>query len=128
MRPTPMTDTQQKAEAMEHGELTAAIYDRTGREIMQGDVLKVFHFTGRRNKQHYMYKQVVREVLLGKSRNPYWFLSHLDQREDDGYHLAKDGTHYPGYEIVQSVDACFEDRPRLLHALRTQDQGDSQHG
>ena len=31
----------------------SAAYDKTGREIMQGDILKVFHFVGRRNKRHY---------------------------------------------------------------------------
>jgi hypothetical protein len=87
-------------------------YDKTGREIMRGDILKVFHFTGRRRKRHYMYKQVIGERLLGKSQADYWFLSHLNQ-SDDGYHLAKDGTIYRDYEIVQSVDACFEDRPRI---------------
>lgn len=91
---------------------TGAIYDKTGREIMQGDVLKVFHFTDHRRKRHYMYKQVVCERLLGKNQNAYWYLSHLNQR-DDGYHLAKDGTIHRGYEIVQSIDCCFEDRPRL---------------
>lgn len=89
---------------------SGAIYDKTGREIMQGDVLKVFHFVGARNKRHYMYKQVVRE-RLGRQCH-YWFLSHLNQRDDDGYFLARDGTFYADYEIVQSVDARFEDRPR----------------
>jgi hypothetical protein len=90
----------------------SAIYDKTGREIMQGDVLKVFHFVGRRNKRYSMYKQVVGERLLGKNQNAYWYVSHLSQKEDDGYYLAKDGTHYDDYEIVQSVAADFEDRPR----------------
>ena len=98
-----------------------AIYDKTGREIMQGDVLKVFHFVGRRNKHHYMYKQVVREVRLGKNQNAYWYLSHLNQRDDDGYYLAKDGSHHSGYEIVQSVNADFEDRPRV-RALQAQQE------
>lgn len=90
----------------------SAIYDKTGREIMQGDVLKVFHFVGRRRKRHFMYKQVVGERLLGKDQNPYWRISHLNQRDDEGYLLAKDGTHYPDYEIVQSADARFDERPR----------------
>lgn len=87
-------------------------YDKTGREIMLGDVLKVFHFTGARGKRHYMYKQVIGERRLGARQAPYWFVGHLDQT-DDGYHLAKDGTIYRDCEIVQSVDACFEDRPRI---------------
>lgn len=89
---------------------SGAIYDKTGREIMLWDVLKVFHFTGARNKRHYMYKHVVGERVLG-SGNSYWFLSHLDPKED-GYLLAKDGTVYKDYEIVQGLD-YFPDRPRI---------------
>jgi hypothetical protein len=95
----------------------SAAYDKTGREIMQGDVLKVFHFVGARNKRHYMYKQVAGERLLGQRRAAYWFVSHLDQSAD-GYHLAKDGSIYRDSEIVQSVDARFEDRPRHTPAER----------
>lgn len=90
----------------------SAIYDKTGREIMQGDVLKVFHFVGCRGKRHYMYKQVVEERRLGANCNPYWFVSHLSQRYNDGYLLAKDGKIHRDTEIVQSIDARFEDRPR----------------
>ena len=90
----------------------SAIYDKNRREIMRGDIVKVFHFVGARRKRHYMYKQVVEERLLGKGQTPYWYLSHLSQREDDGYLLAKDGKVYADYEIVQSVDFAFEDRPR----------------
>jgi hypothetical protein len=93
------------------GEMT---YDKTGREIMQGDVLKVFHFVGARRKRHYMYKQVIEERRLGESQNAYWFISHLSQKEDDGYLLARDGKTHRDYEIVQSVDFCFEDRPRTV--------------
>lgn len=89
-----------------------AIYDKNRREIMQGDIVKVFHFVGARKKRHYMYKQVVGERLLGKRQSAYWYLSHLSQREDDGYVLAKDGQVYADYEIVQSIDFAFEDRPR----------------
>lgn len=88
-----------------------ATYDKTGREIMQGDILKVFHFIGARNKRHYMYKQVVEERRLGQRQTPYWWVSHLEQ-SDEGYHLAKDGTHLRDYEIVQSIDARFDHRPR----------------
>ncbi len=94
----------------------SAIYDKRGREIMQGDILKVFHYVGARNKRHYMYKQVVGERLLGQRQAAYWFVSHLEQREDSGYHLAKDGAHYRDYEIVQSIDARLEDRPRHFPA------------
>ena len=90
------------------------LYDKTGREILVGDVLKVFHFTGRRKKQHFMYKQVADTVRLGQGENssPYFFVAHLDM-SGDGYHLPRDGSHLPDYEIVQSIDARFEDRPRI---------------
>lgn len=58
-----------------------------------------------------MYKQVVEERLLGQRQSPYWFVSHLNQT-DDGYLIARDGKRMPDTEIVQSVDARFEDRPR----------------
>ena len=33
-------------------------FDKTGKQIREFDVLKVFHFTGSRLKKHYMYKWV----------------------------------------------------------------------
>ena len=61
-----------------------------------------------------MYKQVADTVRLGKGANssPYFFVAHLDM-SGDGYHLPRDGSHLPDYEIVQSIDASFEDRPRI---------------
>jgi hypothetical protein len=35
-------------------------YDKTGRKIEPGDVLKVFHFVCRRRRRHYMHKQALR--------------------------------------------------------------------
>lgn len=89
-----------------------AVYDATGREIMIGDVVKVYHFTAAlRRKRHYMYKQVTGERTW---ENGYTclFLSHLSMKEDDGYYLAKDGRCLADYEIVQSIDAHFDERPR----------------
>lgn len=34
-------------------------YDKNGQRIREYDLVKVFHFTGARNKKHYMYKWVV---------------------------------------------------------------------
>lgn len=92
-----------------------AAYDRTGREIMLGDVLKVFHFVGARKKRHYMFKQVVAERRLGGG-NPYWFVSHLSLNAA-GYHLPRDGRCHSDIEIVQSVDARFFERPRVTAGL-----------
>lgn len=84
--------------------------DKTGRQIEQGDILKVFHFTGRRNKRHYMYKQVTGFKTLG-SGTEYMMISHLELC-DSGYLERCDGRTLCEYEIVQSIDAKFESRSR----------------
>lgn len=90
------------------------LFDKTGREIMVGDILKVFHFIGRRRKRHYMYKQVLGVVCLrGGSPCRYLKLSHLNLNDSDYYHEHLDGRVLRDYEIVQSIDAQFEDRPRI---------------
>ena len=87
-------------------------YDKHGREIMIGDVVKIYHFTAAlRRKRHYMFKHVTGERVWPSG----WtclFLSHLTLKDDDGFYVAKDGKHYPDYEIVQSADAKFDERPR----------------
>ncbi|MGM4936262.1 hypothetical protein [Rhizobium sp. 768_B6_N1_8] len=89
----------------------AAIYDKTGRAIAVGDVLKVYHFTAAlRRKKHYMYKQVVANDNF-RDGTPVLRVSHLDL-SGDGYTLICDGSHLADYEIVQSIDCKHEDRPR----------------
>lgn len=92
----------------------SAIFDKTGREIMCGDILKVYHFiSAHRRKKYFMFKQVVGTAVLGIDRPSIYFrLSHLDL--GDGYYFQKiDGRHLTDYEIVQSANAPhFEDRPR----------------
>lgn len=86
------------------------IRDKTGRQIERGDILKVFHFTGHRNKRHYMYKQALGTKTLG-SGTEYMMFSHLEMKDD--YYLERcDGRALRDYEIVQSIDAKFEGRPR----------------
>jgi len=101
-------------------EAIAPVYDKTGREIMIGDVLKVYHFTGARRKRHYMYKQVIDQVTLGKAppnQGEYLFVSHLAMKErgqrDDGFHICLNGQILTDYEIVQGLDAYWQDRPRI---------------
>ncbi len=36
------------------------IYDKNGRQVFEGDLLKIFHFIGARRKKYYMYKIVVK--------------------------------------------------------------------
>ena len=41
--------------------LTGPFYDKTGREIIEGDLLKIFHFAARPHRRFiYMYRLVVR--------------------------------------------------------------------
>jgi hypothetical protein len=83
--------------------------DKTGRQIETGDVLKVYHFTGARRKRHYMYKQVMGIRRL--EHFDYAVIDHLDM--DTGHYLeCCDGRKLMDHEIVQSVDAKFEARPR----------------
>jgi hypothetical protein len=91
----------------------ANLYDAKGRPIMRGDILKVFHFIGARGKRHYMYKQALDTVMLGKSDPKPWLkISHLELTEEH-YHEREDGRTLCDYEIVQSKGADFiEDRPR----------------
>ncbi len=89
--------------------------DKTGRQIELGDILKVFHFIGRRNKHHYMYKQAMGIKTLG-SGTDYLMLSHLDLN-DEYYLECCDGRVLSDYEIVQSVDAQFLNRPRAVSGL-----------
>ena len=34
------------------------LYDEKGKELKDGQLVRVFHFTGARNKKNYMYKQI----------------------------------------------------------------------
>jgi len=94
----------------------AAIYDKHGREIMLGDVLKVFHFIGPRRKRYYMYKQVIGDFAVKGREMTAFRVSHLEPNTSgDGYLLLKDGRHLVDYEIVQGFGAdgvCFDDRPK----------------
>ena len=38
--------------------VSGVFFDKTGKQICEFDVLKVFHFIGARRKKHYMYKWV----------------------------------------------------------------------
>lgn len=99
------------------------IHDKTGRQIEIGDVLKVFHFVDYRNKRRYMYKQVTGTKTLG-SGTEYLVLSHLNM-SDEYYLEACDGQTLRAYEIVQSADAAFEDRPRRAPAPIPHDRPDT---
>lgn len=89
--------------------------DKTGRHIQPGDVLKVFHFVGARGKRHYLYKQAIR---YSKGRLQ---ISHLNRLNDvepweigKSYYSVGGNDHLHDYEIVQSVDAEWEKRPKSV--------------
>lgn len=104
------------------------VYDKTGREIMVGDVLRVFHFVGARwCMKYFMHKQVMRELTLGQAPDAsrYFFVSHLNLKSeterDSGYHIALDGSILADTEIVQGLD-WHHDRPSA--ALQQNDEGE----
>jgi len=84
--------------------------DKTGREILPGDTLKVFHFTGARRKRHYMYKYVKwcnKETMK---------LSHLNLKKET-YSLPMNGKLLTDCEIVQGYGedyVPFGDREKKL--------------
>jgi len=90
-------------------------YDKHGREIKVGDVLKVFHFVGARRKRHYMYKHVV-GTRPANDGGEFLVISHLNLKpldgRDAGYWIFQKGQVERDTEIVQSAGDYFEDRPR----------------
>lgn len=100
----------------------ADLFDKHGIPIERGDLLKVYHFTGRRRKRYYMYKQCLGLGTYRQGGTERMYFSHLnfvtETAERDGpYSEAPDGRVLADYEIVQSIDSAFERRPR--RAART---------
>lgn len=83
--------------------------DKTGRQIERGDVLKVYHFTGPRRKRYFMYKQAMGTRTINGT--DYAVMDHLDMNAEH-YLECCDGRTLPDYEIVQSIDAKYHERPR----------------
>lgn len=93
------------------GAIMANLFDKSGREIIVGDVLKVYHFTAAlRRKKHYMYKQVTGTRAF-RDGTVVLDVSHLDLTADT-YPLICDGSTLLDYEIVQDVAAKLYERPR----------------
>jgi len=85
--------------------MTRDIY---GREIMVGDLLKIFHYIGVRRQKHYMYKYV---LSVDTKRIT---LLHLNVA-GDYCNMLNDGEKHYDIEIVQGYGAdgvCFSDRPK----------------
>lgn len=77
------------------------IKDKKGIPIINGDILKIFHFVGRRNKKHYMYKY----VLSTNEPNNFYKIAHLPSTPSEfgkSYYYLKDEDQIEDdYEIVQ---------------------------
>ena len=99
------------------------LYDKNRRPIKVGDVVKVFHFIGKRNKKHYMYKYIYDKVTYPAGHTLYHIL-HLGSNPDEllkskYYEKDIDGIILEDYEIVQGIRTIdgtledIEDRPKL---------------
>jgi len=92
-------------------------YDKNRREIMVNDVLKVYHFTGRRRKKYFMYK-IVKSKTEKFNHGQFLIISHLPMSKGD-YNLLLDGKVHEDIEIVQgyhregNVQYSFYDRKRF---------------
>ena len=86
------------------------VLDKNSRPILIGDVLKVFHFIGKRNKKNFMYKQVV-EFNSSTS----YKCSHLDLKPKSYFTLQLDNRKHDSIEIVQSrTPVDFEEREKII--------------
>lgn len=87
--------------------------DRTGRQIEPGDMMKVFHFVGRNRKRHYLYQQAL-HYERGRL-----VISYMNRIHDEPWEMGKNcysvgaDERLRDYEIVQSIDAKFDERPAL---------------
>jgi len=100
-----------------------SVYDKNGRPIKVGDVLKVFHFIGARGKRHYMYKHVV-GTRPSNGGGEFLVISHLNLKpldgRDSGYWIFQEGQIDRDIEIVQGAHDDFDERP-VRAILKEQD-------
>ena len=93
-------------------------YDKNGEQILEGDLLKVFHFIGVRRKKHYMYQVVVMEdsnFPLDSVRFPVMSVSsYLPNSKPHCrmYVIADENRIYRNAEIVQEFD--FETKRKRI--------------
>lgn len=112
MRPTPMTDTQQKAEAMEHGELTA--FDDWIEELDVGVIQDEYGYErGEFAVYPEHWRPMWREGLSPSAAFKRALDAHADARREE------EAARKANWERIQREDA---------RALRTQDQGDQTNG
>jgi len=91
--------------------------DKKGREIMVGDMLKVYHFTAAlRREKHYMYKYVNERITVVNGQERFKIL-HLNGETISFYVETIDGRKLKHVEIVQGYAGVkpghdFSDRPK----------------
>jgi len=95
------------------------VYDKKGREFMHGDLIKSYHFTGRRRRREYLYHVVRRNPgsLLSPPHLegvPYYaLLSSCDGRVKGSFMIRqRDAELMP--EIIQCMGVDYlPDRPKV---------------
>ena len=84
------------------------IVDKFGNEFIEGAVVKLFHFTGARNRKHYMYK-IVTKVC---NKTSYVSFCHLDSnifgKKRADFRMTKDQC-----SEMQIVQAYYRDYRNL---------------
>lgn len=89
----------------------ANLFDKSGREIIVGDVLKVYHFTAAlRRKKHFLYRHVISQRTF-RDGTEALDVSYLDLTAET-YTLVCDGSTLSDHEIVQDIAAKLDERPR----------------
>lgn len=94
---------------------TSSCFDKRGIPIERGDIVKVFHFVGARNRRHYMFKQCLGVDRYPNGKRDYVFFSHLNFigiGERNGPYHHDLGEMLSDYEIVQSIKCDHDARPR----------------
>lgn len=109
-----------------------SLFDKTGCEIVAGDILKVLHYVGTRGKHQFMYKQAVGYIDLPNSKSPWLKISHLNRLNDepwaigDNYYLEHaDGRVLSEYEIVDSVNVDHDERRRSARSALSRARGEA---
>lgn len=82
-------------------------FDEIGNEIMEGDLLRIFHFRGARRRVHYMYHIAVLSECSGKL---YWSAK--------AYHVPGNKGHY-------WLKAIADIETRRLHGVVVLDSRDA---
>lgn len=87
--------------------------DKKGIEILPGDLVKVFHFIGPRNKKYFMYK-IIHEVdgHLAAAHVHRIYIEGLQWKNSYSLELYR-GKQLESYEIIEGYNGLrFDERPK----------------